>query len=81
MSGDDGINFLMYDGPMEVICRIGLEALSEFGRTMGLSEMTEIFETGRAAIERAASNKYDRTTRRPYEVVTVTANDLGLDNA
>jgi hypothetical protein len=48
---------------------------------MGVGETAEIFETGRAAIERAASNRYDRTSRRPYEVVTVTADDLGLDDA
>jgi hypothetical protein len=34
---------------------------------------TEIFETGRDRIERAASNKYDQTTRIPYEVLTVTS--------
>jgi hypothetical protein len=74
----DAIHFLMQDGPTEVVCRINLDALSEFGRTIGLSEPTEIFETGRAAIERAASEKYDRTSRRPYEVVTITADDLDL---
>jgi hypothetical protein len=80
-SGVDGINFLMQDGPMEVICRITVEALSQLGRTIGLSEPSEIFETARATIERAASNKYDRTSRRPYEVVTVTTDDLTLDDA
>ena len=43
-------------------------------------ELAEVFETGRDAIERAASDKFDRTSRRPYEVVTVTADDLGLDH-
>ena len=80
-SGVDGINFLMRDGSIEVICRIDLETLSQFGRTIGLSETIEIFETGRATIERAAATKYDRTSRRPYEVVTVTAGDLGLGDA
>ncbi len=51
------------------------------GRTISLTEPTEIFETGRDAIERAASNKYDRTSRRPYEVLTITADDLELDSA
>ena len=60
---------------------ITIEALSQFGRTIGLTEPTQIFETGRAAIERAASDKYDRTSRGPYEVVTVTIHDLGLDDA
>ena len=77
----DGIYFLMQEGQSEVICRIDLSTLSQFGSTIGLSETTEIFETGRATIEGAASNKYDRTSRHPYEVVTVTADDLDLDDA
>jgi hypothetical protein len=78
---EDGIYFLMRDGPEEVVCQITLEALSKLGRTTGLMGPTEIFETGRGIIERAAGNKYDRTSRRPYEVVTVTADDLGLEEA
>jgi Protein of unknown function (DUF1488) len=78
---EDGIYFLMQDGPEEVVCQIILEALSKLGRTTGLIGPTEIFETGRDTIERAASNKYDRTRRGPYEVVTVTADDLGLEEA
>jgi Protein of unknown function (DUF1488) len=77
----DGIYFLMQEGPLEVMCRIDLLTLSQIGTTIGMSETTEIFETGRTTIERAASNKYDRTSRRPYEVVTVTADDLGFDDA
>jgi hypothetical protein len=72
----DGIYFLMLDGRLEVICRIDLQTLSQFGRTIGLAGPTEIFETGRDRIERAASNKYDQTTRVPYEVLTVTIKDL-----
>jgi Protein of unknown function (DUF1488) len=78
---EDGIYFLMRDGPEEVVCQITLEALSKLGRTTGVMGPTEIFETGRDTIERAAGNKYDRTSRRPYEVVTVTADDLGLEEA
>jgi hypothetical protein len=78
---EDGIYFLMRDGPEEVVCQITLEALSKLGRTTGVIGPTEIFETGRHTIERAAGNKYDRTSRRPYEVVTVTADDLGLEEA
>jgi hypothetical protein len=73
---EDGIHFLMHDGPAEVVCRIDLAALSLFGRTIGLTEPTEIFETGRDRIERAASHKYDQTTRVPYEVLTITIKDL-----
>ena len=76
----DGVNFLMHDGQIEVVCRIDLETLSQFGRTIGLSETIEIFETSRATIERAASNKYDRTSRHPYEVATVAAGDLGIED-
>jgi hypothetical protein len=78
---EDGIYFLMQDGPEEVVCQITLEALSKLGRTTGLVGPTEIFETRRDTIERAAGSKYDRTSRRPYEVVTVTADDLGLEEA
>jgi Protein of unknown function (DUF1488) len=68
----DGIIFLMLDGPMEVVCEITLEALSQLGTTIGSTEPTDVFVTGRDAIERAASDKYDRTSRRPYEIITVT---------
>jgi hypothetical protein len=71
----------MQDGPEEVVCRITLEALSKLGRTTGIIGPTEIFETCRDAVERAAGNKYDRTSRHPYEVVTVIADDLGLEKA
>jgi len=73
---EDGIYFLMQDGPMEVVCEITLEALSQLGRTIGLTEPTDVFVSGRAAIEHAASEKYDRTSRRPYEIVTITTDDL-----
>jgi len=77
----DGVHFLMRDGPIEVICRITVEALSRLGQALGLSEPNEIFEAGRDPIERAARNKYDRTRRRPYEVLIITADDLSLDGA
>ena len=78
---EEGIYFLMQDGPEEVACQITREALSKLGRTTGLIGLTEIFQTGRGTIERAAGNKYDRTNRRPYEVVTVTGDDLNLEEA
>jgi hypothetical protein len=79
---EDDIYFLMqYDptgvmqyDPTGVVC-ITLEALSEFGER-GLTKPTKIFKTTRDAIERVASDKYDRTARRPYEIVTITADDL-----
>jgi hypothetical protein len=73
---EDGIYFLMQDGPTGVVCEITLEALSQLGRTSGLTEPTEIFKTTRDAIERVAGDKYDRTSRRSYEIVTITADDL-----
>jgi hypothetical protein len=73
----DGIYFLMQDGPTGVVCEITLEALSQLGRASGLTEPTEIFKATRDAIERVASDKYDRTSRKPYEVVTITIDDLG----
>jgi hypothetical protein len=73
---EDGIYFLMQDGPTGVVCEITLEALSQLGRASGLTEPTEIFKTTKDAIERVASDKYDRTARRPYEIVTITADDV-----
>jgi hypothetical protein len=74
----DGIRFLMRDGPFEIICQIELETLSQSGNVRDLSEAIEIFERDRAAIERAASNKYDRTSRQDYEILVVTPADLAI---
>jgi len=68
----------MRDGPFEVICQIELETLSRLGNTRGLSEAIEIFERDRATIERAASNKYDQTSRQDYEILVVTSADLAI---
>jgi hypothetical protein len=72
----DGIWFLMRDGRFDIICHIGLETLSAFGDSKGLMESIEVFDRGRAAIEDAASRKFDRTSRRDYEIVTITTVDL-----
>jgi hypothetical protein len=79
--GDDSVTFMMLDGPSEVVCEISSETLTRLGRAMGLTELSIIFETGRDRIERAASDKYYQTTRVPYEVLTVTIDDLHLDGA
>jgi hypothetical protein len=76
LSGPDGIRFLMQDGSREVPCRISLQALSAFGKSVGLSAAVEIFVNYRDKIERAASVIYDRTGPRHYETVTVTADAL-----
>jgi hypothetical protein len=73
---EDGIYFLMQDGPIGVVCEITREALSQLGRASGLTEPIEIFKTTKDAIERVASDKYDRTPRRAYEIVTITADDV-----
>jgi hypothetical protein len=72
----DGIRFLMRDGPLEIICEIERETLSQIGNTSDVDETVAIFQHDRAMIERAASNKYDRTRRRDYEIISITAADL-----
>ncbi len=76
VSGIDGIRFLMRDGVIEVPCRISFQALVDVGRTLDLTEPEEVFIAYREAIELAASIKYDRTPRRHYEIVTLTAADV-----
>jgi Protein of unknown function (DUF1488) len=76
LPGPDGVRFLMQDGPLEVPCRISHETLSDFGGTVGLNEVAEIFLLYRDRIDRAASAKYDRSSRREHDVVTVTLDDL-----
>jgi hypothetical protein len=72
----DGIRFLMQDGSFEVICQIEIETLSQFGNATGVNDTIEIFRRDRAKIEHAASKKYDRTSRRDYEIVVITTADL-----
>jgi hypothetical protein len=74
--GADGIRFLMRDGPFEIICEIAVETLSQIGNTLDRDEPTAIFQRHRAMIERAASDKYDRTSRQDYEIISITAADL-----
>jgi hypothetical protein len=66
----------MRDGRFEVICQVDVQTLSRFGRATNVSEMIAVFHRDRTAIERAASDKYDRTERQDYEIVTVTTVDL-----
>jgi hypothetical protein len=68
----------MRDGPFEIICQIELETLSQLGNARDLSDAVEIFERDRAMIERAASHKYDQTSRRDYEILVVTSADLAI---
>jgi Protein of unknown function (DUF1488) len=73
-----GIRFLMRDGRFEVICQIDVQTLSRFGSATSLAELIAVFQRDRSAIERAASDKYDRTKRQDYEIVMVTSTDLEL---
>jgi hypothetical protein len=73
---EDGIRFLMRDGSFEIICQIRLETLSRTNDAMDFGETIETFQRDRTRIERAASNKYDRTTRQDYEIITITTADL-----
>jgi Protein of unknown function (DUF1488) len=66
----------MRDGPFEIICEIEQETLSQIGDTSDVDGTTAIFQRHRAMIERAASDKYDRTSRRDYEIISITAADL-----
>jgi hypothetical protein len=74
----DGIRFLMRDGRFEIICEIGRETLSQIRDTSDADETVAIFQRHRAMIERAASDKYDRTSRQDYEIISITLADLAL---
>jgi hypothetical protein len=64
----------MQDAEYEVPCHIGSEDLLSLAP--GLSDTALIFTLYRSTIERAASDKYHRSSRHDYEIVTVTASDL-----
>jgi len=78
LSDADDVRFLMQDGWVETLCRIENKTLSRFGRTVEMTGPRAIFKAYRDVFEHAASDKYDRTSRLVYEVVTITATDLGL---
>lgn len=71
----DGIRFHMRDGIRNIYCRISLEALAERGLATGLSEI-EVFETFRAEIEQAASNKFDRNETEYAGGIYLTSNEF-----
>jgi hypothetical protein len=72
----DEICFLMEDGAEEVICTVSTRVLLAFGDTV--SNAVLIFRAYREEIERAASEKYDRSAREPYEILRVSERDLCL---
>jgi Protein of unknown function (DUF1488) len=72
----DGVRFLMMDGPCELICSISIQALLAFGDKVGMNDAQMIFWAYWDEIERAASDKYDRTSREHYEILGIDENDL-----
>jgi Protein of unknown function (DUF1488) len=72
----NGVRFLMKDGLDEIVCSISNPVLLDFGDTVGISDIPLIFLTYREKIERAASSRYDRSTREPYEILKIGTRDL-----
>jgi hypothetical protein len=66
----------MKDSPDEVICAISCNLLVAVGQPYGLTNPVFIFWALREKVERAASAKYDRTTRKAYEILAVQERDL-----
>jgi hypothetical protein len=77
---DRNVLFLMKDDcGEEAVCAISSKALLTIGQAAGLSRTVFIFLAFREKIERAASAKYDRTVRVPYEILAVQEHDLPAD--
>jgi len=75
----NGVKFLMADGATEVPCRASRELLEDrFGSNGDQAEDEKIFHLNRAAIEQAASDKYDAGQVEPHvdPKVVVTAWDM-----
>src|SRR5262245_15738295 len=75
----NGVKFLMEDGPMEVPCRATRELLGDrFGSNGERDEDEKAFRLNRAAIEQAASDKYDagEVESRVDPKIVVTAGDM-----
>jgi hypothetical protein len=72
----DEVRFLMSNGANEVICNISHRTLLAFGAAVGMTDARDIFWAYRDEIERAASDKHDRTTRKQYEILDVVETDL-----
>jgi hypothetical protein len=67
----DEICFLMKDGEAQVICAVSTRVLLAFGDPISMNDAQTIFWPYREEIERAASQKYDRTAREPYEILDI----------
>jgi hypothetical protein len=74
---EGSLHFLMKAGGHEAVCTISLSVLFAIGQTAGMSGPVFAFWTFET-IERAASAKYDRTSRMAYEVLAMEKRDLAL---
>jgi hypothetical protein len=75
----NGVRFLMADGPTEVPCRASRDLLEDrFGSNGEQAEDEKAFLVHRAAIEQAASDKYDAGQLEPLvdPKIIVTAWDM-----
>ena len=72
----NGVSFLMKDAKNEVPCFITNNDLLSLAPNLGIDDIAVIFSAHRSAIERAASDGYDRSSRHNYEIVMITASDL-----
>jgi Protein of unknown function (DUF1488) len=75
----NGVKFLMEDGPTEVPCTATRELLGDrFGSNGDPDEDEKAFRLNRAAIEKAASDKYDarEVESRVDPKIVVTARDM-----
>jgi hypothetical protein len=72
----NGVSFLMKDAKNEVPCFITNRDLLSLAPNLGIDDAVAIFSAYRSAIERAASDSYDRSSRHNYEMLIVTASDL-----
>jgi hypothetical protein len=70
------IRFLMKDGAWELICSISNRTLMAFGAKWGMKDAQMVFWAYQDEIERAASDKYDRTGRKHYGILHIHEDDL-----
>jgi hypothetical protein len=70
------IRFLMKDGEWELICSISNRTLMAYGAKQGMQDAHMVFWAYQDEIERAASDKYDRTGRKDYEILHIDEDDL-----
>jgi hypothetical protein len=70
------IRFLMKDGEWELICSVSNRALMAFGAKRGVQDAQMVFWAYQDEIERAASDKYDRTGRKDYDILHIDECDL-----